>query len=352
MYEQVTYEDILKRLLERVPAKLDRREGSVIYDALAPCAMELKLMYNALDDVIDDTFADTASREFLIRRAAERGLSPKAASTAVVRGAYIPQNALIEDGARFSANGIYYRAQEAENGVCKLICEAAGSLGNALYDELIPVENVSAPVRMSAVELLIPGEDEEDTEAFRARYLASFESHAFGGNVDDYEELVGSVAGVGAVRVVPVWKGGGTVLIQILDSEFNAASAELIGRVQELIDPANALGEGLAPIGHSVTVSAPSEVSIDVSFELVLDAGYSADALRARICDAIADYFLSLRRQWAERGGSVVRVSQIETRVMSVEGVVDISGTLICGQSGNYELTADEIPVAGVIDFG
>lgn len=350
MYEDLTYEDILKRLLERVPANLDKREGSVIYDALAPCALELKLMYNALDDVIDDTFADTASREFLIRRAAERGITPKPASMAVVRAEYIPQNALIEDGARFSANGIYYRAEGASNGVCRLVCESEGSAGNVLADELIPVDYQNAPEKISAVELLIPGEDEEETEEFRARYLASFSSQAFGGNIDDYEQLVRSVAGVGAVRVVPVWNGGGSVLIQILDSEFNAASEELVSLTQELIDPRGGSGEGLAPIGHTVTVGAPSEVMIDVSFSLTLGEGFTYAALKSRIEGAVGDYLLSLRRQWAAKNGVTVRISQIEMRLLSIDGVVDISGTSICGKAENYELSSGEVPVTGVIN--
>ena len=45
MYENVTYEDILKRMLSRVSADLDKREGSILYDALAPAAMEMQMMY-------------------------------------------------------------------------------------------------------------------------------------------------------------------------------------------------------------------------------------------------------------------------------------------------------------------
>ena len=32
MYEHVTYESLLERMLARVPDKLDKREGSVIWD--------------------------------------------------------------------------------------------------------------------------------------------------------------------------------------------------------------------------------------------------------------------------------------------------------------------------------
>ncbi len=352
MYESLTYNDILKRLLERVPAGLDKREGSIIYDALAPCAMELRLMYLALDEVIEETFADTASRGFLVRRAAERGLVPKPASYAEIRAECVPKEVQIPIGARFSDNGVYYAAAEKLESGYRLVCESAGSVGNRFSGELIPVDYVRGLEKISAAELLIPGEDEEDTEAFRARYLGSFEQHAFGGNVDDYVRKVGSISGVGAVRVVPVWKGGGTVLIQILDSEWNAPSEELISRVQNFIDPMAAMGKGLAPIGHSVTVGAPAVIPVDVSFELVFDEGISYEMLGGKIESAINDYLLEIRKAWSERNGSVVRISHIEQRVMSVAGVVDILNTKICGKAENLALNADEIPAAGVIGVG
>ena len=45
MDENISYEDILQRMLDRVPGTLDKREGSIIYDALAPAAMEFMAMY-------------------------------------------------------------------------------------------------------------------------------------------------------------------------------------------------------------------------------------------------------------------------------------------------------------------
>ena len=35
MYEEMTYENILQQMLDRVTSDVDKREGSVIFDALA-----------------------------------------------------------------------------------------------------------------------------------------------------------------------------------------------------------------------------------------------------------------------------------------------------------------------------
>ena len=42
MYEHITYEGIMSRILARVPDTLDKREGSIIYDAVAPIAVEIQ----------------------------------------------------------------------------------------------------------------------------------------------------------------------------------------------------------------------------------------------------------------------------------------------------------------------
>ena len=58
----------------------------------------------------------------------------------------------------------------------------------------------------------------------RQRYFDSFDSKAYGGNVDDYLNKTNSLPGVGSTKVTPVWNGGGTVLLTILNSEYGKAS--------------------------------------------------------------------------------------------------------------------------------
>ncbi|WP_330613358.1 hypothetical protein [Clostridioides difficile] len=37
MFELMTFENIIKRMLDSVPDTFDKREGSIIYNALVPC---------------------------------------------------------------------------------------------------------------------------------------------------------------------------------------------------------------------------------------------------------------------------------------------------------------------------
>ena len=134
MYENVTYEDILKRMLNRVSADLDKREGSILYDALAPAAMEMQMMYTELYAVLNELFADTAGREYLVRRAAERGLTPKASTYAVLKGEF---DVDIPIGSRFSLETLNYVAVERiARGQYKMQCETIGTAGNMLFGTL------------------------------------------------------------------------------------------------------------------------------------------------------------------------------------------------------------------------
>ena len=82
------------------------------------------LVYAMCDYFLKNTFGDTAERLFLVERAKERGLAPKAASCAVAKGAFMPMDIQIPIGARFSYDDVNYAVTEKiSNGVFLLKCE-------------------------------------------------------------------------------------------------------------------------------------------------------------------------------------------------------------------------------------
>ncbi len=114
MFENNTYQVILERMLARVPEEFDKREGSILYDALAPAAAELQMAYINLESVFREMFADTASRDCLIRRAAERGISPYPATHAILKGIFTPVSVAVPVGARFRCGGNTYHTTAKE----------------------------------------------------------------------------------------------------------------------------------------------------------------------------------------------------------------------------------------------
>lgn len=111
MYENMSVEVILERMIDRVVEQdntLDTREGSIIYNALAPAAVELMGMYIEAQRIMDETFADTASREYLIKRCKERGISPQPATNAILKGVFEPSTLEIPIGSRYSLENLNY----------------------------------------------------------------------------------------------------------------------------------------------------------------------------------------------------------------------------------------------------
>lgn len=348
MYKSISYEEILQRMLDRVPSTMDKREGSIIYDALAPAAVELQLMYIDIENILNETFADTASREYLIRRAIERDLSPFKATYAILKGVF---NMDIAIGTRFSCKDLNYKIiGKINDHNYKLECETVGVAGNNNFGDLIPIDYIEGLEYAKLTELLIPGEDEEATEEFRRRYFKSFNAQAYGGNITDYKEKVDAIQGVGGLKVTPVWNGGGTVKLTIIDSNYNVPTDELINKVQNEIDPTqnSGLGVGIAPIGHIVTVVGVKGAKVNLTAKMILQDGWSLVDVMPSIEDVIDKYYNDLSNRWADTENLIVRTSQIETRILDVSGVIDIFDATINGLSTNLMLGPNEIPVRGL----
>jgi len=394
MYD-VTFNEILERMISRVPNSFDKREGSVIYDALAPAALELQRIYIELNSILSDSYGDTASREYLILRCKERGIIPEQASKAILRGKFTPSGINVI-GKRFNVNELNYvviRALTDSDGGYEVQCESPGTIGNRTLGTMIPIEYIQGLETAELIEVLIPGEDDETTDNLRKRYFDSFKESAFGGNVKDYINKVNAISGVSATKVKRVWNNdinpleliptqkvvdwangvgmksdpevfrwltaaisagkekkltvGGTVLLTILGSDFNVASNRLIQTVQQEIDPTDAPGEGygLAPIGHIVNVKSARGVEISVKTEITFETGYNWSNLRNSMEEAIKGYLLELCKSWANTPFLVVRIAQIETRLLQIKGIVDIGNTTINGVDKNLTLDEYEIPV-------
>lgn len=353
MYENVTFESIMEDMLARVPSTMDKREGSVIWDALAPVAVEFVNHYIAMDSVLNETFADTASLFYLAKRAAERGISQKLASQAVLQGEFTPSNLELNIGSRFSCDSLnYVITEKVSDGVYKLTCETAGTEGNIHFGTLIPIDYIAGLETAELTGLLIPAEDDEDVESLRERYFNSMTSQAFGGNVADYKEKTTSISGVGGVKVTPVWNGGGTVKLTIIDSSFGVPSEELVELVQNEIDPVGHSGEGvgLAPIGHVVTVVGVQNKTVDIVTNITYQTGWNWESAKTYVLNAIDQYFKELGHVWDEQENLIVRISQLESRILSCEGVLDVQGTTLNGSASNLSLAVDEIPVRGTVN--
>lgn len=349
MYEHMTFEKLLKDMLDRVPSTLDKREGSVLYNALAPSAIELQNAYIEMDNILDMVFVDTTEGVFLTKKCHERGIERLDATKAIVKGEF---NIDVPIGSRFYIEGLHYIVTERiSQNTFQLQCETSGEKGNHNIGDMIPVEYIQGLTNAVLTEVLIPGEEVESDQSLRQRYYDSLFGIAFGGNIADYKQKVLQMQGVGAVKVYPTWQGGGTVKLVILTSEYKTPSQELVDMVQTAIDPTQNQGQGLglAPIGHVVTVVGVQQTTVDVTARITYQNGYYFDRIQSALEQTIEDYFNELNQSWGNEKNLVVRISRIESRILDLEGVLDISDTELNGLQRNIEIDADNIVVRGQV---
>lgn len=345
--DEMTFDYIMNRMLESVPDTVDKREGSIIYDALAPAAAELVKCYMELDVVMDETFVDTASLQYLMLRCKERGVAIQGETAAVIEGVFTPSSVELTAGLRFNCDEVNYTITEKISaGHYKLEAETLGTVGNKYTGLLLPIQTVNGLETAQIAAVLIPAEDGDTTDTLREKYYASIDGEAFGGNVADYKEKVNAITGVGGVKVYPVWNGGGTVKLTVIASDFTAPSTELISKVQTAIDPEQNHGEGmgLAPIGHTVTVTGAKYADLTITANVTFAAGWNWENGKSQIVNAANAYLDELCKAWADSETTVVRISQIETHLLTADCIVDIDGTTVNGSTKNIELAADEIP--------
>lgn len=353
MFEHMTYEYLMNQTLSRVVTDVDKRQGSVIWDALAPACVELAEAYIILDRILKITFAESSFGVWLEMRCAELGVFREPATAAFRLGVMRRGNNEPFDipiGSRFSIETINYEAVEKlDSGMYKLCCEAIGIIGNQLFGRMTPIETIRGLGSAELTDILIPGEDAESDEVLYYRYQEAVNSQPYGGNIADYKRKVRAIEGVGDCKVVPVWNGGGTVKVVIITTDFTPPSQVLVDDVQERLDPEpfHQMGKGLAPIGHWVTVAGVRGVAINIVTTLQLQPDMAMGAVYPEIESILTAYFHELSSAWADEDNIIVRASQIEAKILNVKGIIDISGTTLNGITRSFVLGSEEIPIFG-----
>ena len=353
MYENITEEEILNRMLNRVNDRYDKREGSIIFDSLAPTALEHKNMLISLDEVMNEAFIDTMSLENLKRKGTEMGVPYKSASAATVK---LQTNVDVPVGSQFTANDLLFTITEKiSNYVYYAVCNTKGTQANSSIGDVVMTVNYPNLTSAKIIEISIEGEDDEETETYRNRLLSISDVEAFGGNKADYKNKVGSINGVGGVKVYSgrEWNGGGTVKIVFTTSSYSAPTETLVELVQTTIDPEinSGDGEGLAPIGHIVTCLGAEATTIDITadFEFA-SADYTLESCLSDMQTEIDTYFSELNATWDDNENIVIRIASIISVLMGVEGIRDVKNITLNGSTNNLTIHQDSLVVRGTIN--
>ena len=359
MYEDRTYENILQEMLEEIPDGIDKREGSVIFYALAPAARRIAQAYAEMDRVQLLSHAQTSSGDELRMRGADFGIDPQPATKAIRRGEFsnaagLPFNIPLES--RFAAGGLVFVAKEKiEEGAFRLECETAGAIGNIPDGALLPIDYISGLSSASLTGIILPGEDDETDESFRQRLLIQLRTPPTSGNRAAYRKWALEVPGVGDAYVIPVWSGPNTVKVVVVDSSMLPASAGIVQAVKDYVDPNTGMGEGMgegaAPGGQVTTVVAAAGVPINVVATISRSGSRTLAQIKAEFEVALAEHLADIARNAfgaynADRG---VKYARIGTVLLDIPGVADYSSLTVNGGTTNIPVAAGAVAIKGTV---
>lgn len=302
------------------------------------------MLHGYLEWVAKQLFATTAERDALLEIGTTYGLSPIAATFAagtveatgvdgypIDAGTYLVHSS----GQRYSVSALATIA----GGKASVSIEAveAGVDGNLESSETLSFESPVAGVDTTAtVEAagLTGGNDEEDTEEFRARLLLRMHEPPAGGREADYEGWALAVAGVTRAWVYPNEDGLGTVVVRFVrDDDVGSIfpDAGEVAAVQAALDAER-------PITAAVTAKAPT--SLAVNFDLWIDTDEDDATVKARVEAELADLFDGDAEPGDGAGRGTVYLSRMLTAIGNADGVNNF---------GLIAPAADIVPVLGVL---
>lgn len=358
MFEAETRLAILERLNtfydEAKKTEASAIEGTFSFDTLAANAKEFEKTYAEMSLLIEAAFPQTSWGQYLDYLADElAGLSrrPAVAATVILSitgtaGTVVPKGSLFatESGVQFSTGE---QGLVPAHGTVKIKASALsiGTAGNVQKESIvkIPVSiyGVSAVTNEDAAR---GGYDEETDDDLRERLLFAVRQPATSGNVFHYVEWATSVSGVGAVKVLPLWKGRGTVKIVVADANTEQPSEETLQKIRAVI------AEN-APIGAEVTVVAPTTKKINVS--LVCTRGTeNKEGIRRALTRYFKSSVFKTSSKIQDLTNTTVIISYAQVgRVLLDDsantGVEDYIKLTLDGGTENIVIPVDVLPVVG-----
>lgn len=350
MFEMETKQAILNRLIkyyqEIATENVNKIEGGFTQDTLAANAKEFEKTYAECSLIVDAAFVQTSWGEPLTKLAEQFGIirkeATKAIATLTVTGSY---GAIIPKGAIFAtADGKNFLATETtpigESGTVNI--EAQAQESGASYNvqaEMI----VKIPVSIYGVQSVInveaahDGYEEETDDALRERVLFKVRQPATSGNKNHYMLWASEVAGVGGVKVLPLWNGNGTVKVVITNTDNAIASDDLIKQVQEHI-------EEQAPIGATLTVTTPEPLAINISLKITKGIG-NTDGIKQAVNNYFKKNVFNLTYVSLAQVGKTILEDSADT------GVQDYDDLMLNDEEENIPLTVEQFPIVGEVLF-
>lgn len=375
--KRYTYPALLRDALNSVPGDVDKREGSIIYDALAPLCMMLAKSFDVLHQVASQSRFQTAQGEYLDLCGAQFGIYRAPATHAKWSAKMLPSTVVVETGHVFVSSegmGFEYEVVSSQgNGDYTVMCKTAGAEGGADFGVLHPMPPIAGLESAVLTECVDRGSDVQSDDDYRIKIWHNLSRRGYGGNFDDYSrwifetfrEAQNDVATViSGFQIYPAWNGGGTVKINVVQDfvheRYSPASGATVSALKAFLDPVSPNGSGIVPLGHRVTVEGFDRYKMGFRVPLLLRSGAVLDSeLKGKIIHAVKGYFEGLREDALTNPGdpfpdggyrAQFYVSGLSSAIIScdtdkIAGIAD-SGILKRESNGTYFRKQEDVVIS------
>lgn len=356
--ENQSLDEIHKRMLDQLPADIDKSEGGHPWNLTRPTAYAAAyfaeyIMVEAIKLIFPKYAQDYA--DVMIDHADTRGLERKTAtyavgeiivtgdagteipagtsfSTASVNGEPAVEFVTVEDAKIDDTGSVTIEIQAVE----------AGTVGNVPADTIILKANqISGISGVTNLEDTTGGTEEESIESLQARIVDLDKSKAasYVGSEADYRRWALEVNGTGSAVIVPASDESGLITIILTDANGEPANDELCETVYNHIIRPDSPSERLAPVnGGNILVVAPETVSITVSV-VVESSSASADTIKSALLASMKNYLIEATQD------KEVRWTKIGYLISKTEGVEDYKSLLLNGGTENISINNQQLPI-------
>lgn len=356
-----TVENIHQRMMESMPADIDRSEGGFPWDYTRPTANEkAELVGYALTNAIRAIFAQWCEDYLLDHHADRNGMVRKPAEYARAtltitgeEGTEIPAGFVVSTAATYNRPSVSFTFDTdiilgAGETQAAITAAEAGATGNVGAHTIVIVD---APIKgLKTIDNPDPatgGIDRESSDALRQRIIEHERSQgvSYVGSNADYRRWALEVQGVGSVQIQGGEEGDNTIKIILTGSDGKPASAEVQQAVYDHIMRPDDASQRLAGVNDLLIITPATALPITVSAKLVLDGSATIESITEELRLRLAAYYAS------SDGRTTIRYSHIGSELIACAGVTDYSSLQINGAMDNIPVAVGEIPVTESADI-
>ncbi len=385
-------DQIHSRMLENLPAGIDKSQGSIPWDFTRPSALEkAEFVEFTLNETIKLIFVQWACGEWLDLHGEKENCFRKPANHASGKlavtgkaGTVIPSGYQFATPANLTASVIFETVEAAvldgtpDSGgnvtnEVEIRAVDGGLIGNVAADAIkLMVKPLTGISYLTNPENTTGGTEAETDEDYRSRILEAIRlGSSMTGCIADYIRWGREVPGVGEVVVDPEWddptlaeqfhytdalgfrRCAGAVRLIIIDSNGLPANRQIIDAVYlHIAGTGDDDVKRLAPTGAHLTVIAPEGVTVDISASVLLEDETDIEVVTEQFRKNLREYWLDVgqeARLSSRTRTGYVRWVQVGAVLAKTKGVKDYKGLTINGDSKNIPITQVQYPVTGEV---